>query len=152
MPELRWFDEEARARFAAAGIESLDDLAGFEAGETVSTAQTRRTRRLVLDGAAYYVKVQDLRGFPLPLRRWPSYALRGAPVGREAQSLYVLQSHGFRTPRLVACGERRGRLLPELAALITEELTDHVDLARFVASCPDVAARARAAAELRPPE
>lgn len=139
-----WCDDAAREAFATAGLRTLDEFAACRAGEVLTTARTRWLRRLHLAGSEWYVKVQDLRGFRLPLRRWPSFLFRGSSVAREARTLGLLREHGFKTPDLVAHGERRGRLFPELALLVTRGVPGHRDLRAWLASGPPVAT-ARAA-------
>ncbi len=136
MTTLRWFDESARVAFVGAGLSTPEALCKL-VGEPVTSARTRRLIRLERFDAVWFVKTQDLRTTPLPLRKLPSYALRGSPVTREATSLQTLASLGIRTPRLIAVGEARGRLLPRTAALITRRLDDTVDLVRFLANTTD---------------
>ncbi len=132
--ELVFVDDVVRALFEAHGLHDLEALCTNMVGEVITTARTRTCRRVEVAGRCFYVKSQDLRSKRLPLRKWPSYALRGSPLQREVQSLARLASAGFSVPRLVAHGVRRRRGLPLLAAIVTEAVETHVDLQRWCAT------------------
>ena len=145
---IRWLDHRARELFAAAGLDTLERLCACTRGEVVSRARTRICRRLVLAGRGYFLKSQVVPPPALPLRRWPSYLLRGSPLVREARNLGRLTRLGVAVPPLVCTGSsRRWWGLPHRAVLITSALADHVDLARLAAADPERAAAAAAVAE-----
>lgn len=154
--ELTFADAGARALLAEFGLADLDVLAALDperpapAGARVRRVTTARTRRcLRLEGpfGVLYVKVQDLSGARLPLRKLPSYLLRGSPILREVEAARVLRAAGFRTPDYLAWGGRCARLLPALAAAVTRAVPGAVDLERFVREAAE-RERARRAADL----
>jgi hypothetical protein len=143
MGDVIWRDPQAREVFARAGFVTLRDFAGCTLGQVVTGARTRWLRRVPLDGTAWFVKVQDLRGVSLPWQRWPSLCLRGSPVAREARALDALRGHGFRTPDIVASGHERGWFLPRIALLVTRAVEGHVDLVRWLEGRPAAGAVTR---------
>jgi tRNA A-37 threonylcarbamoyl transferase component Bud32 len=97
-------------------------------GEVVSGHADRHVARVVVCGAAYYLKRQHRVGWRERLRQ----ALAGfgwtSRSEREARLLQQLESAGFACPNWVACGEDgRGR-----AFLLVEELVGFVGLRRFL--------------------
>lgn len=132
--ELVFVDDVVRALFEAHGLHDLEALCTSMLGEVITTARTRTCRRVEVAGRCFYVKSQDLRSKRLPLRKWPSYAMRGSPLEREVQTLACLASAGFSVPRLVAHGVRRRHGLPLIAAIVTEAVETHVDLQRWCAT------------------
>lgn len=135
MSHLLWSDPDAEKIFASHELASLEEFAGLELGTVKSAARTRYVRQFELGGSSWYLKVQDLRGKRLPGRKLISYFFRGSPVEREARNIPILQELGVRTPRLVASGDSRRRGFPELAVLLTRDLTGYVNLVDYLARC-----------------
>lgn len=131
---LAFYDDAAERDFRAAGLDTLEALCASSGGQIVTTASTRICRRLELSGSIYYVKTQDLARARLPLRKLPSYLLRGSPIVREQCALRVLEKHGFAIPAIVAGGGRRSRGVPRQSALVTRAVPEHTDLATWCAT------------------
>jgi len=142
-------DPSLPERLAPFGVQDPGDLLGLAPDGTrireVSRARTRRCLRLEDDLGVLFVKTQVLGNFRLPPRKWPSYLFRGSPVRREVEAAALLEAHGFRVPRYLACGERRGLLLPRFAWCVSEGVPAHADLRAYCAATRDPALRLRAA-------
>lgn len=133
--DLVFYEAVDADRFRVAGLTSIEELCATQAGQVITTARTRSTRRVTLDGRHYYIKTQDLERSSLPLRKVPSYLLRGSPITREHSALRLLADEGFRTAPLVAHGaDTRATGMPRRAALVTREVAEHLDLARWTST------------------
>ena len=133
---LTWHDADARAALAALGVETLDELVDFRGGEAVSSARTRSCRRVDFGERSLFIKTQRVSARRLAPRRWPSYALRPAPLRREATNLRILEELGVRTPRILVEGVRRDGPLAHRAVLGTESVSDSFDLVAWLATGP----------------
>jgi len=114
-----------------AGLDDLDRLLAGAGGERVRHSLHTNVYRVNVppaggSGRAFYVKAHR--------ESWPNprYLLRPSRPLREWRVLQRLRQRGIPAARPVAVGERRrwGALLD--AVLVTEEVDDSIDLARFI--------------------
>lgn len=133
-----WLPAELEAALRALGLGNLVELRGdlaegalaALAGPPVTVARTRRLYRLPHGSGALYVKLQLAAPGALPVRKWPSYALKPSPLVREARAFATLSRYGFRTPSVLGAVQRGRFPATVRAALVTAEVPGHVDAER----------------------